>query len=64
MIRKVVLGSGLLAFVPQVRAAIPVDDQTEPHKPPPMKPSELPYYESPHAKYGEYVILLLRLLAE
>ncbi|XP_026323986.1 uncharacterized protein LOC113233179 [Hyposmocoma kahamanoa] len=55
MIRKVVLGTGLLAFVPQVRAATPVDDQPEPHKPPPMRPSDLPYYDSPHAQYGEFV---------
>lgn len=56
MIRKVVVGSGLIALIPSVSAAIPVQDSIEPKRPPPMKPSELPIYEAPHADYGEYVI--------
>ncbi|KAM3960153.1 uncharacterized protein ACR2FA_005782 isoform 1-T1 [Aphomia sociella] len=53
MFRKVVFGSGLVALVPTVSAASPV--QEEPTKPPPMRLSELPIYEAPHADYGEYV---------
>ncbi|KAL0849787.1 hypothetical protein ABMA28_011734 [Loxostege sticticalis] len=56
MLRKVVVGSGLLALVPAVKAASPVQDAPSgPAKPPPMRPSDLPIYEAPHADYGEYV---------
>ncbi|XP_045453760.1 uncharacterized protein LOC123663063 [Melitaea cinxia] len=55
MIRKVVIGSGLVALVPSVSAATPVPPSDEPVRPPPMKPSELPIYEAPHAEYGEYL---------
>lgn len=54
MLRKVVLGSGLLALVPAVKAATPVQDEPSgPPKPAPMRASELPIYEAPHAEYGE-----------
>ncbi|CAH0722961.1 unnamed protein product, partial [Brenthis ino] len=55
MIRKVVVGSGLIALIPSVSAATPVQDSIEPKRPPLMKPSELPIYEAPHANYGEYL---------
>lgn len=56
MIRKVVLGSGLVALIPTIKAATPVQDEPSgPAKPPPMKYSELPIYEAPHAEYGEYI---------
>ncbi|XP_049887878.1 uncharacterized protein LOC126382149 [Pectinophora gossypiella] len=53
MLRTVAIGSGLVALVPVVRAAKPVDP--DPSKPPPlMKACDLPIYDSPHADYGEY----------
>ncbi|XP_059049189.1 MICOS complex subunit MIC27 [Achroia grisella] len=52
MLRKVVFGSGLVALVPTVSAASP---SQEPAKPPPMRPSDLPIYEAPHADYGDYI---------
>lgn len=57
MLRKVVLGSvGVVALMPVVGAASPIkEDPKDPAKPPPMKPSELPIYEAPHADYAEYV---------
>lgn len=56
MLRKVVLGSGLLALVPTVKAATPVSNEPSgPAKPPPMRPSDLPIYEAPHADYGEFI---------
>ncbi|XP_023954735.2 MICOS complex subunit MIC27 [Bicyclus anynana] len=55
MIRKIVIGSGMLALVPTIRAATPVQESKEPTRPPPMKPSELPIYEAPHADYAEYL---------
>lgn len=55
MYRRIVFGSGLVALVPTVSAATPVLESKEPQCPPPMRPSELPIYESPHADYGEYV---------
>lgn len=55
MIRKVVIGSGFVAFLPTVNAATPVQESKEQDKaaPPPMKPSDLPIYEAPHAEYME-----------
>ncbi|RVE52066.1 hypothetical protein evm_003344 [Chilo suppressalis] len=57
MIRNVVLGSGgLVALVPIIKAASPVqDDPAGPLKPPPMRYTDLPIYDAPHAEYGEYV---------
>ncbi|XP_068628450.1 MICOS complex subunit MIC27 isoform X2 [Battus philenor] len=56
MFRKLALGSGMIALIPTVSAATPVGEKPgEPVKPPPMKPSELPIYEAPHAEYGEYI---------
>lgn len=56
MLRKVVLGSGLVTLIPSVSAASPIQESKEPIQPPPMKVSELPIYEAPHADYGEYVV--------
>lgn len=54
MLRKVVIGSGLVALVPTVKAATPVPaEPSGPEKPPPMRPSDLPIYEAPHSEYGE-----------
>lgn len=56
MLRRVVIGSfGVAAvLVPTVSAATPVPAEPQgPAYPPPMKPSELPIYEAPHAEYGE-----------
>ncbi|XP_026484516.1 uncharacterized protein LOC113392348 [Vanessa tameamea] len=55
MFRKVVFGSGLVALVPVVKAATPIRSSNDPALPPPMKPSDLPIYEAPHADYGEYI---------
>lgn len=56
MLRKVVMGTGLVALVPVVSAATPVkNDPDTPVRPPPMRPSDLPMYDAPHAEYGEYV---------
>ncbi|KAF9409286.1 hypothetical protein HW555_011321 [Spodoptera exigua] len=57
MLRKVVLGSvGVATLIPVVGAATPIKDAPpNPQKPPPMKPSELPIYEAPHADYAEKV---------
>ncbi|CAH2267812.1 jg5749 [Pararge aegeria aegeria] len=55
MLRKIVFGSGLVALVPTINAATPVQESKEPVRPPPMKPSELPIYEAPHADYAEYL---------
>ncbi|XP_030030936.2 uncharacterized protein LOC115447836 [Manduca sexta] len=57
MLRKVVLGSvGAAALIPTINAASPVMEKPSgPAKPPPMRPSELPIYEAPHADYGEYL---------
>ncbi|XP_053601230.1 MICOS complex subunit MIC27 isoform X2 [Plodia interpunctella] len=55
MLRKAVFGSSLAAVVPVINAATPLKDVASgPSKPPPMKPSELPIYEAPHAEYVEY----------
>lgn len=69
MLRKLVLGTvGVAALVPVVGAATPIKDEpvlpNGPAKPPPMRPSELPIYEAPHAEYAEYVLscYLTRLL--
>ncbi|CAG9576201.1 unnamed protein product [Danaus chrysippus] len=54
MLRKVVFGSGLVAFLPTVNAATPVQESQEQDKaPPPMKPSDLLIYDAPHAEYME-----------
>ncbi|KAI5635841.1 apolipoprotein O domain-containing protein [Phthorimaea operculella] len=54
MLRTVAIGTGVMVtLMPTVKAAIPVDK--EPQKPAPMKPSELPIYESPHADYAEFI---------
>ncbi|CAK1600279.1 unnamed protein product [Parnassius mnemosyne] len=56
MLRKVAMGSGVIALIPTISAASPVQESPkEPLKPPPMRPSELPIYEAPHAEYGEYI---------
>ncbi|CAH3859612.1 unnamed protein product [Pieris brassicae] len=55
MLRKVVIGSGLVALIPTVNAASPIQEAKEPQRPPPMKPSELPLYDAPHAEYGDLV---------
>ncbi|CAB3221086.1 unnamed protein product [Arctia plantaginis] len=67
MLRKVVLGSvGVAALMPVVGAAVPLkeavgsttpikEELTGPTKPPPMRPSDLPIYDAPHAAYAEYV---------
>ncbi|XP_075980429.1 uncharacterized protein LOC142979416 isoform X2 [Anticarsia gemmatalis] len=60
MLRKVVLGSaGVAALIPVVGAATPIKDEpvtlAGPARPPPMRLSELPIYEAPHAEYAEYV---------
>ncbi|XP_045760748.1 uncharacterized protein LOC123864395 isoform X1 [Maniola jurtina] len=55
MLRKVVFGSGLVALVPTISAATPVQESKEPVRPPPMRLSELPIYEAPHADYAEYL---------
>lgn len=57
MIRKVVIGSGLVSLIPSVSAATPIQESKDPVQPPPMKVSELPIYEAPHADYGEYLQL-------
>lgn len=59
MLRKVVLGSvGVATLIPAVGAATPLrQDPPDPNKPQPMKPSELPLYEAPHAEYAEYVFI-------
>lgn len=59
MLRKVVLGSvGVATLIPVVGAATPIkDDPPNPQKPPLMKPSDLPIYETPHADYVEYVFI-------
>lgn len=51
MIRKIFCTSPLMAIIPVVKAATPLKD--EPQKPAPMRPSELPIYETPHADYSE-----------
>ncbi|KAJ8733717.1 hypothetical protein PYW07_014268 [Mythimna separata] len=55
MLRKVVLGSvGVATLIPAVGAAAPLkQDAADPQKPQPMKPSDLPIYEAPHAEYAE-----------
>ncbi|XP_045504570.1 MICOS complex subunit MIC27 [Colias croceus] len=54
MLRKVVIGSGLAAvLIPTVGAATPIPEAKGPSPPPPMRPSELPIYEAPHADYAE-----------
>ncbi|XP_060810378.1 MICOS complex subunit MIC27 isoform X2 [Amyelois transitella] len=54
MLRKAVFGSGLAALVPSVHAATPLKEEASgPAKPPLMKLSELPIYETPHADYVE-----------
>ncbi|KPJ17822.1 hypothetical protein RR48_06628 [Papilio machaon] len=57
MLRKVAIGTaGVIALVPTISAATPVQEKPgEPLKPPPMRPSDLPIYEAPHAEYGEYI---------
>ncbi|XP_041973736.1 MICOS complex subunit MIC27-like isoform X2 [Aricia agestis] len=55
MLRKVVLGSGIVALIPTVNAASPVQEAAGPKKPPPMRLSELPIYDAPHADYNEYL---------
>ncbi|XP_047506832.1 MICOS complex subunit MIC27-like isoform X4 [Pieris napi] len=55
MLRKVVVGSGLVVLIPSVNAASPIQEAKEPQRPPPMKPSELPIYDAPHAEYGDLV---------
>lgn len=57
MLRKVVLGSvGVATLIPAVGAATPIkDDPPSLQKPPLMKPSDLPVYETPHADYVEKV---------
>ncbi|CAH0600195.1 unnamed protein product [Chrysodeixis includens] len=56
MFRKVVLGSvGVAALIPAIGAAAPIKEEPKLDKPPPMKPSELPIYEAPHADYAEFV---------
>ncbi|XP_072935578.1 uncharacterized protein [Epargyreus clarus] len=55
MLRKVVIGSGLVSLIPSIKAASPIETPNDPAKPPPMRPSELPIYEAPHADYGEYL---------
>lgn len=49
------LGSvGVATLIPAVGAAAPLkQDVADPQKPQPMKPSELPIYEAPHAEYAE-----------
>ncbi|XP_063372641.1 MICOS complex subunit MIC27 [Cydia amplana] len=55
MLRAVVLGSGLVTMMPSVNAATPVKNEpNEPTRPAPMRPSELPIYEAPHAEYAEF----------
>lgn len=50
------MGTGLVALVPVVSAATPVKNEPDtPVRPPPMRPSDLPMYDAPHAEYGEYV---------
>lgn len=47
---------GAAALIPSVIAATPtVDEPKAPPCPKPMKPSDLPIYEAPHAEYAEYV---------
>lgn len=55
MLRKVVISSiGIATLVPVVGAATPLPEAPKaPGCPPPMKPSELPIYEAPHADYAE-----------
>ncbi|KAJ2944001.1 hypothetical protein O0L34_g8326 [Tuta absoluta] len=54
MLRSVAIGTGVMVnFIPTVKAATPVDK--EPSKPAPMKPSDLPIYESPHADYAAFI---------
>ncbi|KOB70420.1 hypothetical protein OBRU01_15176, partial [Operophtera brumata] len=55
MLRRVVIGSiGVAVLVPTVSAATPVPAESKGLAcPPPMKPSELPIYEAPHAEYGD-----------
>lgn len=56
MLRKLALGSGVVALIPSINAASPVPESPgEPLKPSPMRLSDLPIYEAPHAEYGEYV---------
>ncbi|CAG9110961.1 unnamed protein product [Plutella xylostella] len=57
MLRKLAVGSSLVALIPIVKAASPItsDAGSGPQKPPKMRPSELPIYDSPHADYAEYV---------
>ncbi|KAJ0181440.1 hypothetical protein K1T71_003525 [Dendrolimus kikuchii] len=57
MLRKVIVGSfGAAALIPVVKAATPLaNDSNGPAKPPPMRPSDLPIYEAPHADYIEYM---------
>ncbi|CAH2069042.1 unnamed protein product, partial [Iphiclides podalirius] len=56
MLRKLVIGTGAISLIPTISAATPVPESpSEPIKPPPMRLSELPIYEAPHAEYGEYI---------
>lgn len=60
MLRKVVLGSiGVAGLMPVVGAATVIKEesvtQDGPAKPPPMRPSDLPIYDAPHADYAEYL---------
>ncbi|CAG9782701.1 unnamed protein product [Diatraea saccharalis] len=56
MIRNVAVGSSLVALIPTLKAASPVQNETSgPPKPPPMRYTDLPIYEAPHAEYGEFV---------
>ncbi|XP_021209059.1 uncharacterized protein LOC101737762 isoform X2 [Bombyx mori] len=57
MLRKVVMSSmGAIALVPVIKAAAPINEESNgPAKPPPMRVSELPLYETPHADYAEYL---------
>lgn len=58
MLRKVIVGSSVLTMVPTVKAATPVSDSKGPQKPPPMRSSDLPIYDTPHADYVEYVYVI------
>ncbi|GBP66286.1 MICOS complex subunit MIC27 [Eumeta japonica] len=50
------MGSSVLAAVPVVNTTTPVkDENNEPQKPHPMKLSDLPVYEAPHAEYGDFI---------
>lgn len=53
MFRKVVIVSPALGLIPVVKAAVPV--KSEPQRPSPMRPSDLPVYEAPHADYADHL---------